>query len=160
MEHAVSPVVKLREVDGFFHQPEWYRPLCFGENLYMNVTYLLPGIAINMGSKKERAAEILERIVFVLSGSVQVTHGDEVFSLSPEMVLHVPLHGDETYELRNVTEEPARFLIVMSPPPHPDLNIKSHAELRQRYLANGRIVRSGEEMKEVIGSLVAVEAAT
>ena len=36
-------IVKADERPGFFHKPEWYRPLLFGENMYMNVTYLLPG---------------------------------------------------------------------------------------------------------------------
>ncbi|HCC32832.1 MAG TPA: hypothetical protein DEQ28_02860 [Clostridiales bacterium] len=36
-------IVKVDERPGFFHKPEWYRPLLFGENMYMNVTYLLPG---------------------------------------------------------------------------------------------------------------------
>jgi hypothetical protein len=38
VDKAKSQIVKLAEVEGFFHNPEWYRPLIFGTSLYMNVT--------------------------------------------------------------------------------------------------------------------------
>lgn len=153
MANLKSQVVRLAEVEGFFHDPEWYRPLIFGTNLYMNVTYLLPGVSLVMGSKKEREAERLERILFVLSGKVQVTHGEEKFELRREMALSIPLEGDIGYEVRNIGKEPARFLSIFSPPPHPDLNIKSRDQLRSLYLEKNRIVRSAADMKSVIGSL-------
>ena len=157
MANQESQVVKLAAVEGFFHDPEWYRPLIFGTNLYMNVTYVLPGISMVMGSKKEREAEKLERILFVLSGTLQVTHGEEQFTLSREMALLIPLEGETAYEVRNIGKEPARFLSVFSPPPHPELKIESRDQLRRLYEEKGRIVRSSADMKKVIGSLAREE---
>ncbi len=37
-------IEKLRDIEGLYHKPEWYRTLLYGKHLYMNVTYLLPGV--------------------------------------------------------------------------------------------------------------------
>jgi len=57
----------------------------------MNVTYLLPGREMVMGSKKEKEAEMLERAIYMLEGSLEITYGEEKFEIAPEMALLVPL---------------------------------------------------------------------
>lgn len=81
---AGMQVVKVDERPGFYHRPEWYRPLLFGDNMYMNVTYLLPGVGMVMGSKREKEVEPLERAIYMLEGRVEVTCGDSKYELVPQ----------------------------------------------------------------------------
>ncbi len=127
------------------------KPLLFGKNLYMNVTYLLPGTEMVMGSKREKEAELLERAIFMLKGRLEITCGEEKFEITPEMALLVPLETEAPYEVKNSGRETVSFLTVFSPPPHPDLNIKSREQLRRLYEERNRIVKSPEEMKEILG---------
>ncbi|NKQ39187.1 MAG: cupin domain-containing protein [Methanosarcinales archaeon] len=140
-------LVNINEVDGFFHDPEWYKPLLFGENLYMNVTYLLPETKMVIGSKKEKETEMPERVIYMLEGKLEVTHGEDKFEITPEMAFLVPLESGEPFEIKNFGENMASFIMIFSPPPHPELKIKSRAQLRKLYEEHNRVVKSPEEME-------------
>ncbi len=143
-------LVKVNEVEGFFHNPEWYKPLLFGENLYMNVTYLLPGTEMVMGSKKEKEAEMLERAIYMLEGRLEITCGEEKFEVTPKTALLVPLEPGTPFGVKNSGRETASFVTVFSPPPHPELKLKSREQLRKLYEEHNRVVKSPEEMKELL----------
>jgi len=149
---AGMQVVRMNERPGFYHRPEWYRPLLFGESMYMNVTYLLPGIGMVMASKREKEAELVERVIYMLEGQVEVTCDDTRYQLAPHMAMLVPSEpGGPQVEVKNHGENTACFITVFSPPPHPDLNIKSVERLEQLYRDANRVVKTAEEMKDVIG---------
>ncbi|MCI2424701.1 hypothetical protein LM599_01550 [Candidatus Acetothermia bacterium] len=148
---AEKQLVKVNEVEGYFHDPEWYKPLLFGKNLYMNVTYLLPGRKMVMGSKKEKEAEMLERAIYILDGTLEITYGEEKFEITPETALLVPLELGTPFEVKNSGRKTASFVAVFSPPPHPDLKIESREQLRKLYLDHNRIVKSPVEMEEIVG---------
>jgi uncharacterized RmlC-like cupin family protein len=143
-------LVRLDEVAGFFHDPEWYRPLLFGKNLYMNVTYLLPGTEMVMGSKKEKEAEMLERAIYMLKGRLNITYGEEKFEITPETALLVPLEPGTPFEVKNSGKEVASFVTVFSPPPHPELKLTSREQLRTLYEERNRVVKSPTEMNELV----------
>jgi len=145
-------VVKVDERPGFYHRPEWYRPLLFGDNIYMNVTYLLAGVGMVMGSKREKEAELLERAIYMLEGRVEVTCGDKRYDLVPHTAMLVPLQPGPQVEVRNAGECTACFITVFSPPPHPDLKIASVERLEQLYRDAKRVVKAPGEMKEVIAT--------
>ena len=117
----------------------------------MNVTYLLPGREMVMGSKKEKEAEMLERAIYMLEGSLEITYGEEKFEIAPEMALLVPLELGTPFGVKNVRRETASFVTVFSPPPHPDLKIESREQLQKLYVDNNRVVKSPAEMKEIVG---------
>jgi len=149
---AGMQVVRVDERPGFYHRPEWYRPLLFGDNMYMNVTYLLPGVGMVMGSKREKEVEPLERAIYMLEGRVQVTCGDSKYELVPHTAMLVPLQPGPQVEVKNLGERTACFVTVFSPPPHPDLKIESVERLEQLYRDAKRVVKTPEEMKDVIGT--------
>lgn len=143
--------VKLEETHGFYHKPEWYRPLAFGRNIYMNVAYLLPGVEMVMGSKREKEAELLERVVFLLEGQLEVKVGEEVAIVEPRTAFVVPLDPGPAFYLKNVGSGIASFITTMSPPPHPELKFDSPEQVKKLYLEANRPVKSPEEMNALVG---------
>ncbi len=143
--------VKVKEVEGFYHKPEWYRPLAFGQNIYMNTTYLLPGVEFVMGSKREKEEELLERVVYTMTGKIEVTHGDEKVVLEPHTAFVVPLAPGLPFVAKNIGTETASFLVAMSPPPHPELKIEKREVLLDLYLSRDKTrVKSPAEMEQLI----------
>ncbi|MBT9136871.1 MAG: hypothetical protein DDT34_01957 [Firmicutes bacterium] len=145
--------VKVVETDGFYHSPEWYRPLAFGKNIYMNVAYLLPGVEMVMGSKREKEAELLERVVYVLTGHLDVRQGDEAVSVGPHTAFIVPLEPGLPFYVKNTGESIASFITTMSPPPHPELKFDSPEQVKKLYLEAKRPVKSPTEMNELVGGI-------
>jgi mannose-6-phosphate isomerase-like protein (cupin superfamily) len=148
---AEFQVVKLEDMPGFFHKPDWYQPLLFGENLRMSVTYLLPGAGISTGSTPE-SAEFLETAIYMLEGRLDVTRDGKKYELVPRMAMLIPLQPGPRVEIKNSGDRAASFVRVYSPPPHPDLNIHSLQRLEQLYRDANRPVKTGQEMKEVIAA--------
>ena len=142
--------VKVKEVEGFDHRPEWYRPLAFGKNIYMNMTYLLPGVEFVMGSAREKEEELLERVVYTMSGTIEVKHGEETVVLEPHTVFVVPLAPGLPFVVKNNSQETAGFIVAMSPPPHPEHPVYTRAELIEIYVNNKRTPKSPTEMEEMI----------
>ena len=145
-------IVKVDEQPGFFHKPEWYRPLLFGENMYMNVTYLLPGVGMVMASKREKDHEQLERVIYMLEGRLEVTCDGKKSDLVPHMAMLIPLQPGPEVEVKNHGDGTACFVTVFSPPPHPDLKIESVERLRQLYRDANRTVKTAEEMEAFIAA--------
>ena len=143
---------KLQDTEGLYHKPEWYRPLLYGKHLYMNVTYLLPGVEMVMGSQREKDAEKLERAVFMLSGELELTINEEKFAITPETAFLVPREFAGPYIAKNVGDKTAKFMVVMSPPPHPELKTENRHQIIRRYLANNRPVKFAVEMQEFEGT--------
>jgi hypothetical protein len=141
--------VRVDEVDAHFHDPEWYRPLLFGDNLYMNVTYLLPGVTMVMGSAREREAEKIERAICVLSGTLSLTRGPETVEAGAGSAFLVPMTGDAV-TVTSTGQSAASFVTVMSPPPHPELKLTSREQLRQLYLDSKRRVLDPKGMAELL----------
>ncbi|HSW10804.1 MAG TPA: hypothetical protein VLK32_07890 [Bacillota bacterium] len=145
-------IVKVDERPGFFHKPEWFRPLLFGENLYMNVTYLLPGSGMVMASKREKEAELLERVIYMLEGRLEVNCDGKKSDLLPHMAMLVPLQPGPEVEVKNHGGHTACFVTVMSPPPHRDLKYNSLERVQQLYREANRPIKTAEEMKSVIAA--------
>lgn len=141
--------VEVDQVDAHFHNPEWYRPLLFGENLYLNVTYLLPGVTLVMGSIREREHELVERAIYVLSGTLTVTRGKETVEAGSNSAFLVPYAGDSV-SVTNSGESAAAFVSAMSPVPHPELKLTSRDQLRQLYLDSNRRVLSPTDMTALL----------
>ena len=146
---AEFQVVKLEDMPGFYHKPDWYQPLLFGENISMSVSYLLPGVSITTGSTPE-SKEFVERGIYMLEGRLDITRDGRSYELLPRMAMLIPLQPGPRVEIRNTGDRTASFILVYSPPPHPDLKIHSLQRLEQLYRDANRPVKTGEEMKEVI----------
>ena len=140
MEHAVSPVVKLREVDGFFHQPEWYRPLCFGTDIFMYVAHVPAGGEMAPDFEE---AKLLETALLMLSGKLEVTDGYDTFEMSPEMSLNAP--KGTAFGVKSRGDKTASSVLALTPPPRPE----SLQEFLGVFLAEGREVLSPEEAEEL-----------
>ncbi len=149
---AEFQIVKLDDMPGFFHKPDWYQPLLFGDNISMSVSYLLPGVSVTTGSAQGKDAELLERAIYMLEGRLEVTRDDKKHELLPRMAMLIPLRPGPRVELKNTGDRTASFVLVYSPPPHPDLKIHSLARLEQLYRDANRTVKTGKEMKQVIAA--------
>ena len=145
--------VKLKEVEGFYHRPDWYRPLAYGENIYLDTTYLLPGVELTMGSQKYlEGTERLERVIYTMTGTIEVTHSGETTVVSPHTAFIVPMVPASPFVIKNNGREVASYLVCYSPPPHPELKITRREEMLARYRANNRAVKSPEEMEQLIAN--------
>jgi len=148
---AEFQVVKLDDMPGFFHKPDWYQALLFGENLRMSVAYLLPGAGVTTGSTPE-STEFLETAIYMLEGRLDVIRDGKKYELVPRMAMLIPLQPGPRVELKNTGDRTASFVRVYSPPPHPDLKIHSLQRLEQLYRDANRPVKTGAEMKDVLAA--------
>lgn len=145
--------VKLKEVEGLYHRPDWYRPLAYGENIYMDTTYLLPGVELVMGGPKYlEGTERLERVIYTMTGTIEVTHAGQTVVVNPHTAFIVPLEPTSPFAVKNNGPEVASYIVCYSPPPHPELNIQRREEMIARYRQNNRPVKSAEKMEQLIAN--------
>lgn len=140
-----AKVVALGATDGFQHAKDdyWYRPLVLGDNLFTYVAHVPPGGDMPADAEE---AELFELSLFMLGGRLHVTFGDEELDLAAGEALFVP--RGVPFGVRNDTSELGSFLLTFTPPPA----IGSVEEMKERFLARGRAVRSPAEMAAMVGS--------
>jgi mannose-6-phosphate isomerase-like protein (cupin superfamily) len=138
-------VTPLRETEGFQHAQDdyWYRPLVIGDNLFTYVAHVPPGG--DMPADAEEAKEF-ELSLFMLGGRLQVTYSEQELEIAAGDGLFIP--RGVAFGVRNTAGEVATFVLTFTPPP----GIKSAAELKERFLAKGRAVKSAAEMAAMVGS--------
>ena len=132
-------IVELAKVPGFQHAQDnyWYRPLLFGKDLFMYVAHVPPGGDMPPGGHAEK--EEFETCLFMLEGELEITYGEEKFTLGPETAMHGS--ADVEFGVKNHGNVTASFVLAFSPPPE----INSVEELRERYASRGRTVKSPED---------------
>ncbi len=132
-------LVKLANVPGFQHAQDnyWYRPLLFGKDLFMYVAHVPPGGDMPPGGHAEK--EEFEICLFMLEGELEITLGDDTFTIGPETALHG--WPDQELGVKNNGDVTASFVLAFSPPP----GINSIEELKQRYAERNRTVKTPEE---------------
>jgi len=143
-------LASLKEMPGFDHRPDWYRPLLFGETMHMDVTYLLPGLKLGLASMKGTEGELLEQAIYMLEGRLELTYGGKTVDLLPHMALSIPALPESSVEVKNTEGKTASFIRVFSPPPHPDLKIHSLERLTQLYNDAKRAVKTPAEIEDII----------
>ena len=138
-----TQIVKLSTVPGFQHAQDnyWYRPLLFGKDLFMYVAHVPPGGDMPPGGHAEK--EEFETCLFMLEGELEITYGDEKFTIGPETAMHGS--PDTEFGVKNNGNVTASFVLAFSPPPE----INSVEELRERYVANNRTVKTPEEANDL-----------
>ena len=137
-------VTALRDTEGFQHALDdyWYRPLVIGDNLFTYVAHVAPGGDMPADAEE---AELFELSLFMLGGRLTITYGEEQLEIAAGDGLFVP--RGVAFGVRNVTPEVGTFLLTFTPPP----GITSAEELKERFIAKGRVVRSAPEMAEMVG---------
>ena len=142
---ATARVTALRDTDGFQHAQDdyWYRPLVLGDNLFTYVAHVPPGGDMPADAEE---AELFELSLFMLGGRLHVTFGDEELEIAAGEAIFVP--RGVAFGVRNTTAEVGTFLLTFTPPPA----ITSVEEMKERFLARGRAVKSPAEMALLVGS--------
>lgn len=132
-------IVQLKTVPGFQHAKDnyWYRPLLFGKDLFMYVAHVPPGGDMPPGGHAEK--EEFETCLFMLEGELEITYGEDKFTIGPETALHGS--PDKEFGVKNNGSVTASFVLTFSPPP----GIDSVEALRERYAERNRIVKTPEE---------------
>ncbi|MFC2082773.1 hypothetical protein ACFLSG_01890 [Candidatus Bipolaricaulota bacterium] len=131
-------IVRLADIEAFRHDQDgyYYRPLLFGDNLFMYVAHVPPGGEMPPDLKEAR---LHETALFMLEGELEISDGFRTFNISAEEALRVPV--GTAFGVRNHSDRTASFVLSFSPP----VRLKSLQQFRDVFTAENREFLSAEE---------------
>ncbi|MFC2079292.1 hypothetical protein ACFLSZ_04860 [Candidatus Bipolaricaulota bacterium] len=130
--------VRLADIEAFRHDQDgyYYRPLIFGESLFMYVAHVPPGGEMPADLEEAR---LHETALFMLEGELEITDGFTTFNIASEEAMSVPV--GTAFGVRNHGDRTASFVLSFSPP----VRLKSLQQFRDVFAEEGREVLSAKE---------------
>ncbi|MFC2079293.1 cupin domain-containing protein [Candidatus Bipolaricaulota bacterium] len=131
-------LVRLADIEAFKHGDDdyYFRPLCFGKDIYMYVAHVPPGGVMPPDPEE---ANLFEGTVYMLDGSLEVSDGKNAFMVSAEEALHVP--KGVPFGVANRGEKTASLVMSFTPASRR----KSLSEFRQEFSRQGLTILSADE---------------
>ncbi|MFC2082772.1 cupin domain-containing protein [Candidatus Bipolaricaulota bacterium] len=135
-------MVRLADVEGFKHGNDdyFFRPLCFGKEVYMYVAHVPPGGVMPPDPEE---ANLFEGAVYMLDGSLEISDGESTFMISAEEALHVP--KGVPFGVANRGKETASLVMSFTPASRR----KSVAEFREEFARQGLVILSADDTNQM-----------
>ncbi len=149
---ANQPFVDTRGVEGVQHchgehcDEYYYRPLVYGNDLFTYVAHIPPGGGV---PPDEEESSMYELSLYVLSGHMLVSYGEEKFTMGPHTALHCVRGVPVGFE--NPGDEPVSLVLSFAPAPKGASNAD---EMRALVESRGRNVFSPAAMNAMAGDLL------